>query len=80
MTNNIKVIHNRTIIKQITVGTPVATTKKVQISAGLTDIVDVDLGTSGVDPAGSEGQLLIFEAASGNFVSKDLDGGDNFST
>ena len=80
MVNKIKVIHNKTIIKQITVGTPVATTKAVQISAGLSNILDVNISSTQADATGSEGQLLIFEAASGNFVSKDLDGGESFST
>ena len=80
MVNKIKVIHNKTIIKQITVGTPVATTKAVQISAGLSNILDVNISSTQTDATGSEGQLLIFEAASGNFVSKDLDGGESFST
>ena len=80
MVNKIKVIHNKTIIKQIVVGTPVATTKAVQISAGLSNILDVNISSTQTDATGSEGQLLIFEAASGNFVSKDLDGGESFST
>ena len=80
MVNKIKVIHNKTIVKQIVVGTPVATTKAVQISAGLSNILDVNISSTQTDATGSEGQLLIFEAASGNFVSKDLDGGESFST
>jgi hypothetical protein len=80
--SGIKLVSNRTLIKKITVGTPIFTTKRVQIRASLSDIVDVDVDeTESTDPAvlaGANGHVLVYDATEQKYVSQELDGGNTF--
>ena len=80
--SGIKLVSNRTIVKKITVGTPIFTTKRVQLRARLADIIDVDVPeTETGDPALlglANGHVLVFNSVTEKYESQELDGGDTF--
>lgn len=80
--SSIKLVSNKTVVKKITVGTPVFTTKRVQLRARLRDIVDVDVDETNTDDPTllglAEGHVLVFDASKQKYVSQELDGGDTF--
>lgn len=75
---NIKVVSNRTIIKKVIVGTPLATTKKISIQTTLANVLDVD--TTSV----SDGSVLVYDDFTETWKAQNLlnlqtiDGGDGF--
>lgn len=75
---NIKVVSNRTIIKKVIVGTPLATTKKISIQTTLANVLDVD--TTSV----SSGSVLVYDDFTETWKAQNLlnlqtiDGGDGF--
>ena len=80
--SGIKLVSNRTIIKKITVGTPIFTTKRVQLRASLGDITDVDVSETDTDDPNllglANGHVLVFNAITEKYESQELDGGDTF--
>ena len=80
--SGIKLVSNRTIIKKITVGTPIFTTKRVQLRASLGDITDVDVSETDTDDPNllglANGHVLVFNSVTEKYESQELDGGDTF--
>lgn len=74
----IKVVSNRTIVKKVIVGTPLATTKKIAIQTTLSSVLDVDISNR------SDGSILVYDDFTGNWKAQNLlnlqtiDGGDLF--
>ena len=75
---DIKVVSNRTIVKKVIVGTPLATTKKIAIQTSLSNVIDVDTSTVG------DGSILVYDDLTqmwkaGNLLNlQTIDGGDGF--
>jgi hypothetical protein len=78
--SEIKVISSNTIIKKITVGTPVPQIAQIQV---VTDVAELKNVTDPSDQQ-TNGQLLIFNTSTGNYEtglilnSQTIDGGDTF--
>jgi hypothetical protein len=76
--SNIKVVTDNTIIKKITVGTPLATVKRIAIEATLSNALDV------VADGIQDGGVLVYNEATEKWVAQNLldlqviDGGDEF--
>lgn len=75
---DIKVVSNRTIVKKVIVGTPLATTKKIAIQTTISSVLDVDTS------AALSGSVLVYDDFTGNWKAQNLlnlqtiDGGDGF--
>lgn len=76
--SQIKVVSNKTIVKKIIVGTPVNRVKKVDLTARIENIIDINTDITRSDPEGSVGHVLVFDPGERKFVSQVLDGGNVF--
>jgi len=76
--SQIKVVSNKTIVKKIIVGVPVNQIKKVDLTARIEKILDINTDVTRTDPAGSQGHVLVFDPEERKFVSQVLDGGNVF--
>jgi len=79
MSDNVKVISSNTIVKKITVGTPVPVVAAIEVVSDVADLRNVN------DVTAVPGQLLIYDEATKKYVSgitldkQIIDGGDGFS-
>jgi len=76
--SKIKVVSNKTIVKKIIVGVPVNQIKKVDLTARIENIIDINTDVTRTDPDGSRGHVLVFDPEERKFVSQVLDGGNVF--
>jgi hypothetical protein len=79
MSDNVKVISSNTIVKKITVGTPVPVVAAIEVVSDVADLRNVN------DVTAVPGQLLIYDEAIKKYVSgitldkQIIEGGDGFS-
>lgn len=76
--SQIKVVSNKTIVKKIIVGVPVNQVKRVDLTARIENILDINTDVTRTDPDGSQGHVLVFDPEERKFVSQVLDGGNVF--
>jgi len=76
----IKITSNRTIVKNIKVGTPLPAIKEIKIRNSLRDVSDTAIGAGGIP----DGTLIIYNSttdrwtATKHIVEAVVDGGDTF--
>jgi len=76
----IKITSNRTIVKNIKVGTPIPAIKEIKIKNSLRDVSDTQISAGGIP----DGTLIIFNNVTNRWTAtshiKDavVDGGDTF--
>jgi len=82
MSDNVKVVSSNTIIKKITVGTPLPTIAQVKVVSTIEDLSNVGtLPDGAVDVAG---QLLVFNLGTGQYEpsavldNQTIDAGEGF--
>ena len=78
MAEAIKIVSNRTIVRKITIGTPIPTVKSFTVNTSIGSLADVSASS---DDGLKDGSILVFDADIGKFVVKNvlfqhrLDGG-----
>ena len=78
MAEAIKIVSNRTIIRKITIGTPIPTVKSFTVNTSIGSLADVSASS---DDGLKDGSILVFDADIDKFVVKNvlfqhrLDGG-----
>lgn len=76
--SNIKVVSDRTIVKKITVGTPLAAVKKIAIETTIANVLDVNSENA------QTGHLLVYDKDTEMWNAQNLldlqviDGGEGF--
>jgi len=81
MSNNVKIVSSNTIIKKITVGTPLPTIAQVKVVSTVNDLSNVQGQDAALDVTG---QLLIFNLGTGQYEpsavlnNQTIDAGEGF--
>lgn len=76
--SNIKIVTDTTVIKKITVGTPLATVKRIAVETTISNALDVN------SDAVIGGSVLVYDTTSEKWTAQNLldlqriDGGDTF--
>lgn len=69
MTEAIKIVSNRTIVRKITIGTPIPTVKSFTIDTSIGSLTDVG---AGLEDGLKDGSILVYDASLGKFIVKNI--------